>query len=99
KATSNICTAQVLLAVVAGMYAVYHGPGGLRSIAEQVHGRTTRLAAGLRQLGHHVVHDHFFDTLRVEPKQGARAILARAVESGINLRPLDAAAVGISLDE
>jgi len=66
KATSNICTAQVLLAVMAGMYAVYHGPRGLRAIAERVAGLTAILAAGLGRLGITVRHKQFFDTLRVE---------------------------------
>jgi glycine dehydrogenase len=65
KATSNVCTAQVLLAVMAGMYAVYHGPDGVRRIAERVHGLTVVLAAGLERLGLHITHDQYFDTLRV----------------------------------
>ncbi|HUE96574.1 MAG TPA: aminomethyl-transferring glycine dehydrogenase [Longimicrobiaceae bacterium] len=99
KATSNICTAQVLLAVVAGMYAVYHGPMGIRRIAEGVHGRTVRLAAALRSLGHAVVHEAFFDTLRVVPARGAAAILERARDAGINLRLIDERTFAISLDE
>src|SRR5207344_2635274 len=65
KATSNICTAQVLLAIMAGMYAVYHGPEGLRQIAGKVHALTALLAAGLKKLGHKIGDDPFFDTLRV----------------------------------
>ncbi|MBW3629124.1 MAG: aminomethyl-transferring glycine dehydrogenase [Gemmatimonadetes bacterium] len=99
KATSNICTAQVLLAVMAGMYAVYHGPAGIRRIAERVHGLTGALAAGLRELGHTVVSDAYFDTLRVEPTDGSEAVLSRAEARGINLRRLDQATVAIALDE
>ncbi|HEX6938164.1 MAG TPA: aminomethyl-transferring glycine dehydrogenase [Longimicrobiales bacterium] len=100
KATSNICTAQVLLAVIASMYAVYHGPDGLRRIAERVHRLALVVAAGVRRLGYGVAHDTFFDTVRVEVGPERRdAILARARERRINLRPLGAAAIGIALDE
>jgi len=100
KATSNICTAQVLLAVIAGMYAVYHGPDGLRRIAERVHRLACVLAEGLRRLGHRVAHDTFFDTIRVEVGADRRdAYLERARERGINLRPIGDAAIGIALDE
>ncbi|HSR41233.1 MAG TPA: hypothetical protein VLL48_03655, partial [Longimicrobiales bacterium] len=79
KATSNICTAQVLLAVMAGMYAVWHGPEGIRRIAERVHALAGVLAAGLRRLGHELVHDDFFDTLRVRPGGlSAEEVLRRA---------------------
>jgi glycine dehydrogenase len=98
KATSNICTAQVLLAVIASMYAVYHGPRGLRAIAQGVHDRTNQLANSLRAAGVTVTHDDFFDTLRIELSDSA-TILARAAKAGINLRPLGDNAVGISLDE
>ncbi len=98
KATSNICTAQVLLAIMAGMYAVYHGPVGLRRIAERVHGLALTLAAGLRELGLTVRHGVFFDTLRVQTAS-ADEVLARALERGINLRWIDATDVGIALDE
>ncbi len=100
KATSNICTAQVLLAVMASMYAVYHGPEGLKKIAGRIHLLTAALAAGLRRLGHTVGPDPFFDTLRVE-LAGANAdeILRRAAEREINLRPLGDNAIGISLNE
>ncbi len=100
KATSNICTAQVLLAVMASMYAVYHGPDGLRRIARRVHGLTTLLALGLRRLGLNVGDEPFFDTLRVQlaPGRGAKA-LAAAREKRINLRSYDDGSVGISFDE
>jgi glycine dehydrogenase len=100
KATSNICTAQVLLAVIASMYAVYHGPRGLRAIAKHVHGMTVQLADSLRAAGFKIAHDDFFDTLRIElGDEMAAAILARAAKAGMNLRQLEEHAVGISLDE
>ncbi|MFK3650600.1 aminomethyl-transferring glycine dehydrogenase [Lysobacter enzymogenes] len=97
KATSNICTAQVLLAVMASMYAVYHGPDGLTRIARRVHRQAAVLAAALRQAGHKVA-DGFFDTLRIDGIDAA-AVHARAREARINLREIDAGSVGISLDE
>ncbi len=99
KATSNICTAQVLLAVMAGMYAVYHGPDGLRTIATRVHRYAAVLAAGLREGGVRVVHDHFFDTVLAEVPGRADAAVAAAAERGINLRSVDADHVGIACDE
>ncbi len=100
KATSNICTAQVLLAVVASMYAVYHGPKGLRAIAERIHALTVVLARGLARLGFKPTHDQFFDTLRLEaPERQIDAILAAADQAGFNFRRINAAAIGISLDE
>ena len=87
KATSNICTAQVLLAIMAGMYAVYHGPEGLRTIARRIHGLTACLGAGLRRLGHMPGDFGFFDTLEVEVVGApAASVLAAAWERGINLR-------------
>ncbi len=100
KATSNICTAQVLLAVMASMYAVYHGPRGLRAIAGRVHDYAARLAQGLEQLGFEIAHEHFFDTVRVELGDAMSAdILQRAERAGCNLRSLGQHAVGIALDE
>ncbi len=100
KATSNICTAQVLLAVIAGMYAVYHGPGGLKGIARRIHLMTGVLAQGLKRLGYRVGPDIFFDTLWMETVNGSiDSILARAQERGINLRPLSEASIGISINE
>ncbi len=100
RATSNICTAQVLLAVIAGMYAVWHGPDGLRRIAERVHAQTGRLAEGLERMGYRLGHRAFFDTLRVETgERHADTLLAIAREEGINLRRIDGTTLGISLDE
>ena len=99
KATSNICTAQVLLAVIAAMYAVYHGPEGLNIIAGRVHRLTSILAAGLVRLGVTVTNRTWFDTLTVELPGSAEATLARAVDAGINLRPVDGNRLGIALDE
>ncbi len=100
KATSNICTAQVLLAVMAGMYAVYHGPGGLRRIAQRVHGLTLMLAEGLRRLGFDAGPEVFFDTLRIRVSTTQAAqILARADEQHINLRTHEDGSIGLSLDE
>ncbi|MBN3993752.1 MAG: aminomethyl-transferring glycine dehydrogenase [Nostoc sp. NMS2] len=100
KATSNICTAQVLLAVMASMYAVYHGPDGLKQIAENIHSLTVLLAQGLKRLGYSVVSESFFDTLRVElGTHNLEDILAASEQLQINLRVFDATTVGISLDE
>ncbi|GAA0616533.1 aminomethyl-transferring glycine dehydrogenase [Kutzneria viridogrisea] len=99
KATSNICTAQVLLAVIASMYAVYHGPEGLRGIAERAHRMATVLAAGLSEGGVTVVHGEFFDTVLAEVPGGAEQVVARARELGVNLRLVDADHVGVACDE
>ena len=100
RATSNICTAQVLLAIMAGMYAVYHGPDGLRAIARRIHRWTATLAHGLRELGHTLVHDRFFDTIQVVPSEmSGDDVLRRALEMEINLRDFGDGTVGIALDE
>ncbi|WP_316151863.1 aminomethyl-transferring glycine dehydrogenase [Cupriavidus sp. BIC8F] len=99
KATSNICTAQVLLAVMASMYAVYHGPQGLKRIAQRVHRLAATLAAGLEALGFARTNATFFDTLTVETGFNTEAIHAAATARGINLRHVSATRVGISLDE
>ena len=100
KATSNICTAQVLLAVMASMYAVYHGPDGLRAIAERTHALARRLAHSLQHLGYAVHPGPFFDTIRIWlGTRRADDLLMRAAAGGINLRKLDDHAVSIALDE
>ena len=100
KATSNICTAQVLLAVMAAAYAIYHGPEGLKRIAAYVHGLTRLLAEGLANLGHEVRHDAYFDTLRVKPfRLTAQPILDRCDAHGVNLRAYGDGTFGIALDE
>ncbi|CAN5895662.1 aminomethyl-transferring glycine dehydrogenase [soil metagenome] len=99
KATSNICTAQVLLAVIASFYAVYHGPEGLRHIARRIHRHARSLADGLRQMGYQAGDAPFFDTVRVETGPRRDAVMAAALERGINLRPLDDGAVCIAFDE
>src|ERR1043166_2399656 len=98
KATSNICTAQVLLAVIAAMYAVYHGPHGLRAIAERIHWLTSKLAFGLKNLGFKIAHQDFFDTVCIEVESNA-TILERAQKAGCNLRELGPRAIGVSFDE
>jgi glycine dehydrogenase len=98
KATSNICTAQVLLGVIASMYAVYHGPRGLRAIAERIHRLTSHLADSLRALGLKIGYENFFDTICVEVESSA-LILEHAQKADCNLRELGPHAVGISLDE
>ena len=99
KATSNICTAQVLLAIIAGMYAVYHGPDGLRRIARRAHRMTKILADGLAKLGYEIVHASYFDTIMVRVPGQAERIAAKAREAMINLRVIDASHIGISCDE
>ena len=99
KATSNICTAQVLLAVIASMYAVYHGPEGLADIARTVHRRAAVLAAGLAKLGFAPLHDAFFDTLTMKAGDKQGDIVARARAERINLRVNDNGTLGIALDE
>ncbi|MEI7592603.1 MAG: aminomethyl-transferring glycine dehydrogenase [Actinomycetes bacterium] len=99
KATSNICTAQVLLAVMAGMYAAYHGPEGLQRIAARVHRLTTILAAGLTAASIEVETPTFFDTITVRVPGRANQVCATAVSLGVNLRLVDDDTIGISLDE
>ena len=98
KATSNICTAQALLANMASFYAVYHGPDGIRRIAERVHRLTSMLACGLRSNGTELLHDHFFDTITVRVGD-QKGLIAAAIGKRINLRTIDDDLVGISLDE
>lgn len=99
KATSNICTAQALLAVMAGMYAVYHGPEGIKRIATRIHGFTKILDAELKVLGYAQVLRVWFDTLKIDAGKHAAAIHATAASAGFNFRQLDATHIGISLDE
>ena len=99
KATSNICTAQVLLAVMAGFYACWHGPEGLKAMAEDIHAKTQRLAGALKQAGYTLVSETFFDTLTVRVPGAARQLASASVGSGINLRLVDKDHVGISVDE
>jgi len=99
KATSNVCTAQALLAVMASMYAVFHGPQGLRAIAERVHFMTERLARALKAAGARVSPEAFFDTITVEVGVGQAGILAAARHEGLNFRKIGTRHVGISLDE
>jgi len=100
KATSNVCTAQVLLAVVASMYAVYHGPQGLTRIARRVHGFAAALSEGLRKLGFTIVNDDYFDTIRVAMgKHNVHAIIEEARNRRINLRVMDDRSIVVALDE
>ncbi|MGZ8469433.1 MAG: aminomethyl-transferring glycine dehydrogenase [Gemmatirosa sp.] len=100
KATSNVCTAQVLLAVMAGMYAVWHGPEGLTRIARRVHGYAKALQAGLERLGFHVTHEEYFDTISVEVgTHGQQDILDAAAARRINLRVLEPGVLAVALDE
>ncbi len=99
KATSNICTAQVLLAVIAALYACYHGPAGLTRIASRVARLTDLVAAALAEQGIETVNDAWFDTLTVKVPGRADEVLARALQMGLNLRPVDADHVGVALDE
>ena len=99
KATSNVCTAQALLAVMASMYAVFHGPAGLKAIAQRIHRKTVRLARGLEQLGFQPEPKVFFDTLTVRVGALQGVILKAAAAQGINLRRVGADRIGISLDE
>ena len=95
KATSNICTAQVLLSVIAGMYAVYHGPKGILQIANTIHENTKRLASSLKENGYEIRHDQFFDTIRF----GTNGKKINIKDLGVNFRHFNNGDIGISLDE
>ncbi len=99
KATSNVCTAQALLAVMASMYAVFHGPEGLKAIAQRIHRKTVRLAKGLESLGFTVEPEAFFDTITVEVGALQGVIIKAAAEQGINLRKVGTTRIGVTLDE
>ncbi|WP_298844105.1 aminomethyl-transferring glycine dehydrogenase [uncultured Roseobacter sp.] len=99
KATSNVCTAQALLAVMASMYAVFHGPEGLRAIAQRIHRKTVRLARGLEEAGFRVDPQAFFDTITVDVGPLQAAVMKSAVDEGINLRRVGETRVGISMHE
>ncbi len=99
KANSNVCTAQALLAVIASMYAVYHGPEGIKAIAQSVHRKTSRMATGLEEAGFKVEPEVFFDTITVEVGHLQKTVMDAAVQRGINLRKVGETKVGISLDE
>jgi glycine dehydrogenase len=99
KATSNVCTAQALLAVMASFYAVFHGPEGLKAIAQRIHRKTVRLAKGLEEAGFTVEPATFFDTITVDVGLLQKGVIQAAVNEGINLRPVGKTKVGISFDE
>jgi glycine dehydrogenase len=99
KATSNVCTAQALLAVMASMYAVFHGPMGLKAIAQRIHLKTATLAAGLEKLGFEIIPDTFFDTITVDVGGLQSVVMKSALNEGINLRAVGDTKIGIALDE
>ncbi|KAJ3127953.1 glycine decarboxylase subunit P [Nowakowskiella sp. JEL0407] len=99
KATSNICTAQALLANMAAMYAVYHGPEGVRKIAKRIHNLTAVLAEGIQQCGHTIKNEHFFDTLTIELTHPSNLLVAAALDQGVNVRVIDSKTVAVTLDE
>lgn len=99
KATSNICTAQALLAIVAGAYAMYHGPEGLRAIADRLNTNAARVATALKAAGYGIAHDTFFDTVVVEAAGRADELVAKALEAGVNIRRFDENRIGISVGE
>ncbi|EPX82828.1 aminomethyl-transferring glycine dehydrogenase [Salipiger mucosus] len=99
KATSNVCTAQALLAVMAGFYAVFHGPEGLKAIAQRIHRKTVRLATGLEEAGFEVEPGDFFDTITVDVGLLQRGVIQSAVQQGVNLRRVGKTKVGITVDE
>ncbi|GGD44546.1 aminomethyl-transferring glycine dehydrogenase [Sinisalibacter lacisalsi] len=99
KATSNVCTAQALLAVMASFYAVFHGPEGLKAIAQRIHRKTARLARKLEEAGYQIAPEHFFDTITVEVGHLQKGIILAALKEGVNLRPVGKTRIGITLDE
>ncbi|GKY88408.1 aminomethyl-transferring glycine dehydrogenase [Sinisalibacter aestuarii] len=99
KATSNVCTAQALLAVMASFYAVFHGPEGLKAIAQRIHRKTARLAAKLEAAGYLIEPEHYFDTITVEVGHLQKGIILAALKEGVNLRPVGKTKIGITLDE
>ncbi len=99
KATSNVCTAQALLAVMASMYAVFHGPEGLKAIAQRIHRKTVRLAIGLEDAGFKIEQDSFFDTITVDVGRAQAVIMRAGVNEGINFRQVGETKIGITLDE
>ena len=99
KATSNICTAQALLAIMAGFYAVYHGPEGLKAIAKEVNGKTIKLAGLLETKNYKIKSKHFFDTIVIDSGNKTTSLLEAATDKGINLRKINENHIGISLDE
>ena len=99
KATSNVCTAQALLAVMASMYAVFHGPDGLKAIAQRIHRKTVRLAIGLEELGYKIEPNNFFDTITIDVGNAQTVILKSGINEGINFRKIDENKIGITLDE
>jgi glycine dehydrogenase len=99
KATSNICTAQALLAMMSTLYAMYHGPEGLSALARRINHQACRLAASIKHAGYRLRHNQFFDTLAIQTGNRTNSVISAAVSSGYNLRPIDDATVGISLDE
>lgn len=99
KATSNVCTAQALLAVMASFYAVMHGPEGLKAIAQRIHRKTVRLAKGLESIGLKIEQEFFFDTITVDVGVLQNTVMQRALDEGINLRRVGKTRIGISLDE
>ena len=99
KATSNVCTAQALLAVMASLYAVFHGPDGLKAIAQRIHRKTDRLAQGLKKGGFDVLFDSFFDTIMIEVGTKQQSILNLALDKGINLRKIGSNRLGLTVDE
>ena len=99
KATSNVCTAQALLAVMASLYAVFHGPDGLKAIAQRIHRKTDRLAQGLKKGGFEILSDSFFDTIMIEVGTKQQSILNLALDKGINLRKIGSNRLGLTVDE